>query len=148
MNQRHRPPEFWQGNLPAAAPLANSYVPYQSVQPEMHELPLGFIRGTIYSGLDLPFHNSVNHYPKKQTCKIRYQQFKFAMQEIGLYLDTHPDDFAAMEQFKMYEDLCRKEGALYREQYGPIQRDRFDYEKQFSWSNDPWPWDYPYCKEV
>lgn len=144
MNQRQRPMEFWQGSLPSVAPLANGYVPYQAAQSEMHELPLGFIRGTIYAGLDLPFLHSVNHYPKKQTCKTRLQQFKFAMQEIGLYLDTHPDDYEALEQFKIYEELCRKVEHQYKHEFGPLRRDSFNYGKKFCWSDEPWPWDYVY----
>lgn len=144
MKQRQQSMEFWQGTLPSRAPLANGYVPYQASQPEMHELPLGFIRGTIYAGLDLPFQHSVNHYPKKQTCKTRLQQFKFAMQEISLYLDTHPDDYEALEQFKNYEELYRHEELQYQKEYGPLYRDSFDYGKTFCWSNSPWPWDYVY----
>lgn len=142
MNQKHCPIQFWEGTLPPVAPLANGYVPYQEKSPEMHELPLGFIRGTIYAGLDLPFKNSVNHYPKKQNCRTRLQQTKFALQEMGLYLDTHPNDQEALEQFSAYEEMCTKEENEYCMKYGPIRRDNFNYRKNFSWENDPWPWEY------
>lgn len=144
MNQNARPIQFWEGNLPPVAPLANGYVPYQAVNPEFHELPLGFVRGTIYSGLDLPFHNSVNHYPKQQDCKTRLQQIKFAMQELGLYLDTHPNDTNALNRFKGYESMCRKAEAEYCMKYGPIRRDAYAYGEAFTWENDPWPWDNMY----
>ena len=48
------------GKLPASAPLANPYVPFQLEQPPMYEARQGIIRGTMYPGLDLPFMGKVN----------------------------------------------------------------------------------------
>ena len=44
-----------EGVLPASAPLANPYVPFQRENPPRYEARKGMVRGTMYPGLDLPF---------------------------------------------------------------------------------------------
>ena len=48
------------GRLPAKAPLANPYVPFQLENPPRYEARKGLIRGTLYPGLDLPFMGMIN----------------------------------------------------------------------------------------
>ena len=48
------------GTLPARAPLANPYVPFQDENPMQYEAKKGLIRGTLFPGLDLPFLGMVN----------------------------------------------------------------------------------------
>ena len=43
------------GRMPATAPLANPYVPFQDEDPPKYEARMGLIRGTLFPGLDLPF---------------------------------------------------------------------------------------------
>ncbi len=43
------------GRLPATAPLANAFVPFQNENSPRYEARKGLIRGTLYPGLDLPF---------------------------------------------------------------------------------------------
>ena len=49
-----------QGNLPACAPLANPYVPFQQNNPQTYPAKKGVVRGTLFSGLDLPFVGRIN----------------------------------------------------------------------------------------
>ena len=51
MQQKKR--ETGIGTLPAMAPLANPYVPFQADDPARYETGIGLVRGTIYPGLDL-----------------------------------------------------------------------------------------------
>ena len=43
-----------EGRLPAMAPLANPYVPFQLENPPQYEAQKGLVRGTLFPGLDLP----------------------------------------------------------------------------------------------
>ena len=81
-----------EGRLPAAAPLANPFVPFQTENPPMYDPRKGLIRGTIYPGLDLPFHGMVNNKLKNETPMNQLQTLAFMIQELALYLDTHRDD--------------------------------------------------------
>lgn len=64
----------------------------------------------------------------------------FALYEAVLYLDTHPDDAAAMEFF------CRKQKKqqMLREEYnreiGPLTAEDTNTDNGWCWVNDPWPW--------
>ena len=52
-NMTERP--GWEGRLPAKAPLANPYVPFQLEDPPKYDPRKGLIRGTLFAGLDLLF---------------------------------------------------------------------------------------------
>lgn len=51
---------YAQGVLPACAPLANPYVPFQQNNPQTYPAKKGVVRGTLFSGLDLPFVGRIN----------------------------------------------------------------------------------------
>ena len=52
--------QFREGRLPAMAPLANPYVPFQLENSPKYEARKGMVRGTLFPGLDLPFMGKVN----------------------------------------------------------------------------------------
>jgi len=137
-----------EGNLPATAPLANAFVPFQADNPPKYEARFGMVRGTLFPGLDLPFMGMVNQKEKKVTPMTELQALNFAIQELALYLDTHRDDKEALELYRDYQqmyDRCRNE---YSKRHGPMnQLHVYDGEK-YSWLDDPWPWEYCRNKEV
>ena len=55
-----------QGRLPAMAPLANPYVPFQLDNPPRYEARKALVRGTLFPGLDLPFLGMVNKQEKNR----------------------------------------------------------------------------------
>lgn len=62
----------------------------------------------------------------------RIRAARFALHEVRLYLDTHPDDERAKREYKEREEkvlAAEKEYAL-----------RGCAEKP--WISDPWPWDF------
>ena len=90
------------GMLPACEPLATPYVPFQNDAAQTNQASAGFIRGTLYPGLDLPFMGMVNQKEKNRTVLQRLQTLNFAISELCLYLDTHSDDEEAAELFNHY----------------------------------------------
>ena len=96
------------GRLPAAAPLANPYVPFQLDNPPRYDPGKAIIRGTLYPGLDLPFRGQVNNRPLPEGPMTDLQTLAFAIQELALYLDTHRDDREALEQYRAFQELYRK----------------------------------------
>ena len=85
-----------EGRLPAMAPLANPYVPFQLENPPQYEAQKGLVRGTLFPGLDLPFMGMVNLNELPETPSSQMQALAFAVQELALYLDTHRDDREAL----------------------------------------------------
>ena len=93
-------PEDGFGRLPAYAPLANPYVPFQQENPVKYDAQLALVRGTLFPGLDLPFRNMVNDTPLPQSLSSNLQVLAFAVQELALYLDTHREDQEALALYR------------------------------------------------
>ena len=136
-----------EGRLPAMAPLANPYVPFQLENPPKYEARKGMVRGTLFPGLDLPFMGMVNQKEKNITPKTELQVPAFAIQELALYLDTHRDDQEALELYRSYQKMYHKAMMAYSEQCGPINH-RTPGEGPYRWLDDPWPWEYCANKEA
>ena len=96
------------GKLPAMAPLANPYVPFQMEDSMMYEPRKALVRGTLYQGLDLPFKGMVNRNEKAITPLTELQTISFAIQELALYLDTHRDDKEALAIYRNFQMLYEK----------------------------------------
>lgn len=135
-----------EGRLPASAPLANPYVPFQLEDPPKYEARKALIRGTLYPGLDLPFKGMVNTKEKPVTPKTELQTLGFAIQELALYLDTHRDDREALELYRQYQRLYHEGMKMYSQKCGPINH-LCPGEGPYKWLDDPWPWEYCANKE-
>lgn len=136
-----------EGRLPAAAVLANPYVPYQPDSPPKYEPRKALIRGTLFPGLDLPFMDMVNRKEQPITPKTELQVMDFMIQELALYLDTHPDDSEALELYRAYQRMYKKGCEEFSQKNGPLSHNQAVESKKYSWLNDPWPWEYTANKE-
>ena len=135
------------GRLPAMAPLANPYVPFQLNNPPKYEARKGLVRGTLFPGLDLPFMGMVNQKELPVTPKTELQVMGFALQELALYLDTHPDDKEALELYRTYQKMYHKGMMTYSENCGPLNHGTPVDDRTYTWMNDPWPWEFAANKE-
>ena len=145
--KKNETPDHNMGRLPAMAPLANPYVPFQMENPPKYEARKGMVRGTLFPGLDLPFMGMVNQKEKPVTPKTELQALGFAVQELALYLDTHPEDQEALELYRNYQQLLHKGGMEFAENHGPMNHGTPVNDKTYSWLDDPWPWEFAANKE-
>ena len=137
-----------EGQLPAMAPLANPYVPFQKENPPKYEARKGIVRGTLFPGLDLPFMGMVNKNPLPATPMSELQTLAFAVQELALYLDTHRDDREAMELYRSYQKMYKECVEEYMKKCGPMNHTTPSDSNEYEWLNDPWPWEYSKNKEA
>lgn len=135
------------GTLPASAPLANPYVPFQEENAQTYQSATGLVRGTMFPGLDLPFMNMTNNSELSNTMLHQMQALNFAISELGLYLDTHPSDQDALELFNQYVELYEDALQKYEEAKGPTMQMRAGMSGSYRWVEGPWPWDYNANKE-
>ena len=136
------------GRLPAVAPLANPYVPFQQNDPPKYEARLGLVRGTLFPGLDLPFKGMINQKCLPVTPMSEMQALSFAIQELALYLDTHCSDLEALKLYKEYQgiyDKCMHQLPEHRQQMNHTVKTDCD---SYQWLSDPWPWEYCANKEA
>lgn len=83
-----------------------------------------------------------NNCSREQLLKQLYES-SFAVVELTLYLDTHPEDERAMQMFRenmMARKSCLKEYAC---RFGPLTIDTADDTASCSWQwmQQPWPWE-------
>ena len=137
----NKKPDGWNGYLPAQAPLANPYVPFQKENPPQYEARKGLIRGTMFPGLDLPFMGMVNEKEKPDTPLSQLQTLGFAVQELALYLDTHREDKEALALYRAYQQMYAKLREQYAHKHGPLNH-MSPGDGTYRWLDDPWPWEY------
>ena len=147
MNRKAAEQSGFEGYLPAAAPLANPYVPFQAANPPKYQPRQGLIRGTLFPGLDLPFMGMINKNEFPVTPLTELQVLSFGIQELALYLDTHPDDTDALELYKAYQKLYADGNKKYEQMCGPLNH-MSENEGAYKWLNGPWPWEYAKNREV
>lgn len=135
-----------EGRLPAMAPLANPYVPFQLENPPKYDARRGLIRGTLFPGLDLPFMGMVNTKELNVTPKTELQTLAFAIQELALYLDTHRDDHEALELYREYQKMYHACMMKYTENESALNH-MSPAKGAYNWLDDPWPWEYCANKE-
>ena len=147
MERRNNPRTGTEGRLPASAPLANPYVPFQLENPPKYEARKGIIRGTLFPGLELPFMGMVNKNELPVTPLSELQALGFAIQELALYLDTHRDDNEALELYRTYQHMYDEGRIAYEKMCGPLNHKSIT-EGGYKWLDDPWPWEYAKNWEV
>ena len=64
---------------------------------------------------------------------------KFAIIELGLYLDTHPDDSKALCLYREYAKQLKDLTDKYQKVYGPLTI--FYPCNKWRWLEEPWPWE-------
>lgn len=73
-------------------------------------------------------------------------EVSFAVTEITLYLDTHPDDSDALAFFNHYNEERKKAVARYSADYAPLTLDMAQPEDDYwRWASEPWPWEGGNC---
>lgn len=68
----------------------------------------------------------------------RVSELGFAMHEVRLFLDTHPDDPEAQQMFDKYKKKYESVKAEYEKQFGPLTLNGYNSDE---WLKDPWPWE-------
>lgn len=148
MNMPQRTQEHGgEGRLPAMAPLANPYVPFQLENPPMYEARKGIVRGTLFPGLDLPFMGMINQKDMPVTPLAELQTMAFAINELALYLDTHRDDKEALQMYRTYQKMYEEGRMKYEKECGPLNHMSVSGET-YRWLDDPWPWEFSAHREV
>lgn len=76
---------------------------------------------------------------EKNEMREQIKQLNFAIIELGLYLDTHPDDNKALNLYKRYNRELKELKDKYQKIYGPLSI-YFPCNK-WRWLEEPWPWE-------
>ncbi|MDE6020911.1 MAG: spore coat protein CotJB [Ruminococcus sp.] len=69
------------------------------------------------------------------------QQYDFALYDLQLYLDSHPECKEAMQKYKKYKAMRQNILEQYTRLYGPVRADQSDTNEKWNWVQNPWPWE-------
>ena len=73
----------------------------------------------------------------------RIDAVDFAIDEMTLYLDTHPSDSRALKTLEQYRKRRAELIGEYESRFGPYILTSNDVTgSRWSWVDNPWPWDY------
>ena len=131
------------GTLPGnCAPLAFPYIPMQEQNPARYGRAEALQTGTLFPGLNLPFKAAIQAQTKlANTAMVELMALDFAIKELNLYLDTHPNDQEVLELYWSYIKLSKEGREKYEKMYGPLKSTSLTPEDGYVWLNNPWPWD-------
>ena len=77
----------------------------------------------------------------RQKLLKRLSAAQFAAWEVHLYLDTHPNDAAAIAAFNQYKRRAMELAEEYEEKYGELMPNKNTNPNSWEWLNSPWPWE-------
>ena len=133
------------GTMPACAPLAVPYVPFQQTGARRYAQQDALRSGTLFPGLNLPFYLKPDGAALPAGPLAELQALEFVLVELGLYLDTHQGDAEAFALYKQYAALEQEARTKYESEHGPLFQSAAANGKDWSgWLGDPWPWN---CQE-
>lgn len=112
-------------------------------RPKLYDPTEGLEKGNLFPGL----YDGYKHYQPgklKATSErgkklIEIQKLDFAINDLNLYLDLHPDDMSAYKTFKTYVMECKKKKEEFTRVFGPLMLDELTDE--YEWSKGVWPWE-------
>ena len=90
-----------------------------------------------YKGLNP--NNIVANTEKDALC-LKLFQTNFAIIDLNLYLDLHPDNKEMYQLYKKYVNEFENYKKMYEEKFGPLEITDATSEN-YSWIKNPWPWD-------
>ena len=84
--------------------------------------------------------NQMNQMNRQQLFNL-INTVSFAVDDLLLFLDTHPDDVEAIKAFHHYSDIRRNALQVYSDQYGPLTIVTADHRQDvWNWALLPMPW--------
>ena len=97
----------------------------------------GFLRGNMFESEYKPYKN----YTKREELLLEIMELSFAINDLNLYLDLHPEDSKMLKKFNdLVEKSCKCE-MEYVKNYGALEVIDNTSDEKFEWIKNPWPWD-------
>ena len=76
----------------------------------------------------------------RNTMLMKIRELAFASGDLGLYLDTHPEDEKALQLHKKYSTELGMLKEEYQKTHGALTM-HFPSDR-WSWIDEPWPWEH------
>lgn len=77
---------------------------------------------------------------ERQILLRKIATYSFALIDLNLYLNTHPNDKQTLEKISEFQDKLRPLYQEFENKYGPLTL-KGERENHWAWVKNPWPWD-------
>ena len=105
---------------------------------------LGYIRGNMFANEYIPYKNykvrELIANSKEEELLIKLSEAEFALNDLSLYLDLHPNDTKMYNKFKMYVKEYKTYLDEYERTFRPLDLCS-TYTNIYDYYKNPWPWD-------
>ena len=105
----------------------------------------GFLRGNMFAKEYKPYKNytykKIIPRTKREELLLEIMEMSFAINDLNLYLDLHPEDTKMLEKCNEYVERSYKYEMEYVKNYGPIEVIDNTSNEKFEWIKNPWPWE-------
>lgn len=104
----------------------------------------GFNRGNMFEKEYSKYKNHVYKLKvnnKRDELLYNIQMHNFAMKDLNLYLDLHPEDTTMLKKYTEYNNSLNELKKKYNDKYGPLLACEVNNINKWTWINNPWPWD-------
>lgn len=79
--------------------------------------------------------------PDKKKLLKEVMEYDFTLQELILFLDTHPSDCAALDMYHDIQTKSKEAKARYEQYFGPLCSANVQDKDRWTWLAGPWPWE-------
>ncbi len=139
-NNYYNIPENWYNNF------TNQIDIYNDNEKNLTTPKIALERGNLFNNLYNQYKNyqyyNLKATNKKEELLYNILKYKFAMNDIGLYLDIYPKDQNMINLYNKYLNEEKKICNEYEKSFGPMTLDS-DYlkENNWVWLQSNWPWE-------
>ena len=112
--------------------------------PNLFNAKDGFMYGNMFSKEYEPYKNykvaRLESNSEKGNLLLKIYEYDFALNDLSLYLDLHPEDTNTYNLFKNYTEELRSCVEIYEKKYGPLELNDSPYNS-YMWEKGPWPFE-------
>lgn len=102
----------------------------------------GFMYGNMFKNEYDPYKNyrvaKLESDSDKGKLLLKIYEYDFALNDLSLYLDLHPEDNEVYKIFRNYTEEQHKYTDIYEKKYGPMEITESMYSS-YMWNEGPWP---------
>ena len=123
----------------------NSIMSNTGTSSNIADTQTGFKRGNLFNSLYDEYKNykpqELKASSERDDLILQIDENRFAMIELGLYLDLYPNDTNALNKYNSYLKKEKELITIYESKYGPMTLSSPVQTNTWLWDNSPWPWE-------
>lgn len=77
----------------------------------------------------------------KERVMRQIMTLSFVQNELVLFLDTHPENTKALQEYHKITSQLSELRRFYQENYGPLTPAEVTSATEWTWVHSPWPWE-------